>query len=138
MSSIKIFTDGGARGNPGPAASAFVVTRNNKEIAEDHKYLGETTNNVAEYTAVIMALDWLCEQEFSSEESATFYIDSLLLVNQINGEYKVKSERLRRCHRMVMRRILSCKSTVKFVHVKREKNKRADSLVNKILDENMR
>lgn len=137
MSSLKIFTDGGSRGNPGPAACGFVVMRGDKEIAEGGRYLGDTTNNVAEYSAVLLAIDWLNSNQ-EDHKKATFFVDSELLVKQVVGEYKVKNPRLRNLYNLVKEKIKVLNLDIKFVHVKREKNQRADSIVNKVLDENTR
>src|SRR3989344_1516428 len=85
MARLRIFTDGGARGNPGPSACAFVVLDDqNKLIFQQGFYLGYGTNNQAEYLGVVKALEWL------GPRSAIFYLDSLLVVKQIKGEYKIK------------------------------------------------
>src|SRR3989304_1856129 len=97
---LKIFCDGGARGNPGPAAWAFVVyEEKNKIVAQKNEKIGITTNNVAEYMAVIEALKWLgAYREKNSGrpvEKIDFFLDSQLVVSQLNGFYKVKNQRLR-------------------------------------------
>ncbi len=85
---IKIYCDGGSRGNPGPAASGVVFLSSNDEVvATYHEYLGVQTNNFAEYNAVLLALRHLGDYKTSKIE---FYLDSMLLVKQLNGEYKVK------------------------------------------------
>ena len=103
-----IHTDGGARGNPGPAAIGVVIekvigriktSKESKVIAEFGKRIGETTNNVAEYTAVIEALRWLKNNQINKSRIRTlviqFYLDSILVVNQLNGMFKVKDAHLR-------------------------------------------
>lgn len=129
-----IFCDGGSRGNPGPAASAFVVTRDEKTVFNGSKYLGVDTNNVAEYTAVLIALEWLSKN--SNEEEVIFNLDSQLVERQLNGFYKIKSENLRKLIVKIKNIISEYKLKVKFVWGYREKNKLADSLVNEELDKN--
>ena len=87
---LKIFCDGGARGNPGPAAAAFVVFSGNKTLAKEGKYLGSTTNNQAEYNAVLLAMKWLLKNKSNIDgKKVDFYLDSELVVKQLMGEYKV-------------------------------------------------
>lgn len=132
MSQIKIFTDGGSRGNPGPAACAFVAfDYSNKEIFSKGEYLGIKTNNVAEYAAVILAFNWLSDKDY---EAVNFFIDSELVVKQLNGIYKIKNQGLSKLAMRVMTQKREYKGTIKFTHVLREKNKEADLLVNQTLD----
>ncbi len=135
---LKIYTDGGARGNPGPSAGAFIAFLDDQKIKEGSQYLGKTTNNVAEYSAVILALDWLIAETDKFSNQIEFYIDSQLVVRQINGEYKIKNERLKNMNELIKNRLRKINLPVKFIHIKREENRRADLLVNKELDENMR
>lgn len=139
IKNLKIYTDGGARGNPGPGAAAFVVFVDNEENPRHKcgKYLGETTNNAAEYQGVLMALEWL---GLTRERplQVFFYLDSLLIVNQMNGFYKVKDAKLRQLYVAVQNMVfgISQKGTrCRFSHIPRSRNKRADFLVNKVLDE---
>ena len=132
---LKINCDGGSRGNPGPAASAFVVTANGKEIHSESKYLGSVTNNVAEYSAVIIALDWLIQDSrFPIPDSIHFILDSELIVRQINGVYKVKDIKLKKLHGHVAQLLKKIDKKISFENVLREKNEVADDLVNKELD----
>jgi ribonuclease HI len=134
---IIIHTDGGSRGNPGPAACAFVVETNGKEIFKGSKYLGIQTNNHAEYSGVILALKWLYKSSILNHKSLIiFLLDSELVVKQINGLYKVKDENLRNMFYEVFELIKSFKIEVVFKHVRREQNKIADFLVNQELDRN--
>lgn len=137
MTSIKIFTDGGSRGNPGPSAAAFAAFVGGRKIDEKSKYLGVTTNNVAEYSAVIIALFWL-KNNAKKFDKISFYLDSQLIVRQLNGEYKVKDEKLKELHNLVVNSIKLINAKFEFVHIRRNENKWVDSLVNKTLDENMR
>ena len=129
---LTIHTDGGSRGNPGPAACAFVVEKNDTEIFCKSKFLGTATNNFAEYSGVITALDWLIENNTYS--MVNFYLDSELVVRQINGLYKVKDENLKKLFLEVLTKIKETKVRIIFKHVPREENSRADFLVNQELD----
>ncbi|OGM24217.1 hypothetical protein A2865_01210 [Candidatus Woesebacteria bacterium RIFCSPHIGHO2_01_FULL_39_17] len=135
---LKIFTDGGARGNPGPGAAAFIVIKDGRIINKDSKYLGFTTNNEAEYHGVILALKWLLRSSLAASfTKISFFLDSELVTQQLEGNYKVKSENLKKLNLEV--RVLVEKLETKdinFLSVAREKNKIADRLVNERLDEN--
>lgn len=135
---IVVHTDGGSRGNPGPAAGGFVVEANEKVIYKSSKFLGNQTNNFAEYSAVILALEWISSHLPITYHllSITFLLDSELVVKQINGLYKVKDENLRSLYYQVVELIKRFNVKVIFKHVPREKNKEADSLVNQELDKN--
>lgn len=134
MTKLQVFCDGGARGNPGPAASAFVVLdESEEEVYSEGFYLGETTNNQAEYQAVINAVDWLNNNQQGS--SVTFFLDSQLVVNQIKGLFKVKEIKLQE-KRRELQLLIDRKNIEIFdiIYVPREKNYRADKLVNITLD----
>jgi len=126
-----VHVDGGARGNPGPAAAAAVATTaDGDELAESSAYLGETTNNVAEYRAVLLGLD-LARQLGAREVDVVN--DSELVARQIGGEYKVKSAGLKPLFLETMRELRSFdRWSVR--NVRREENERADELVNLELD----
>ena len=130
--SLKIYTDGGARGNPGPAAiGIYILGENDKEILRFGKRIGSTTNNVAEYTAVITALEWLVENaDLKNLKQINFFLDSSLVVNQLNGKFKIKEIHLRELVITVknLEKTLNCK--IMYVHIIREKNYVADSMVN--------
>lgn len=131
---INIWTDGGARGNPGPAAIGVVVKENNRIAYEMARRIGRSTNNQAEYKAVIVALEWLRSQKITSDQAEIeFRIDSELVVHQLNGQYKVKDEKMKKLHAQVRELILSIGSA-DFNVVPRSQNKRADQLVNEALD----
>ena len=89
-----IYTDGAARGNPGPSASGYLVYSNRRVINRQSVYNGEATNNYAEYRAIILALEWCRDNLDVKETEIKVYSDSQLVIRQINGHYKVKSERL--------------------------------------------
>lgn len=137
-SEITINTDGGSRGNPGPSAIGIVIKTGEQKIAEISEYLGITTNNVAEYTAVIKALDYLTINHITAD-SLLFVLDSELVVKQIKGLYKVKLPHLQELNLKIKKQILTLTTgnkikKISFVHVLREKNKEADTLVNSCLD----
>lgn len=135
---ITINTDGGSRGNPGPSAIGVVIKSENQTIGEISEYLGVTTNNVAEYSAVLKALKYLDQNKIKAEK-ITFILDSELVVKQINGLYKVKLPHLQELNQKIKSQIsmlITQKQIQKFafVNVLREKNKEADALVNSCLD----
>jgi ribonuclease HI len=130
----KIHCDGGARGNPGPAASAFVVIdEKGRSIFAKGFYLGIATNNEAEYQAVYCAMLWL-SKNLPDATLVTFVLDSQLVVNQLKGVYKIKEKRL--LEWAVKIKALEKLSTIKitYVNVPRSENKIADTLVNSTLD----
>jgi ribonuclease HI len=133
----RIFSDGGARGNPGPAASAFVIYDGDDLVGESSKYLGSSSNNTAEYFAVVMALTQFINKGFNkNSKGIRFYLDSLLIVKQLTGEYKIKSPHLKILAMKIKELEKKISSEIKYIHITREKNKIADALVNKCLDEN--
>jgi ribonuclease HI len=127
-----IYTDGGSRGNPGPSASGFVIFDSQERVLmEGGKYLGITTNNQAEYQAVKLALEKALEV---GGKRLSFRMDSQLVANQLNGVYQIRNRDLWPIHANI--RELSKKfEKVTFTHVRREFNKDADAMVNKILDQ---
>jgi len=130
--------DGASRGNPGPASSAFNVVSNSSEsIYQYSKYLGINTNNVAEYYAILFALEWLQKQEVQIS-SVEFILDSELAVKQLNGLYKVKSPNLIPLYEKVISLKKSLSMSISFIHVKRHKNKIADKLANQALDKHQK
>jgi ribonuclease HI len=134
MDHFQVFCDGGARGNPGPAASAFVVKDEKDELIYQRGfYIGETTNNQAEYTAVLRAIEWLVENMTGKE--FTFYLDSQLVVNQISGKFKVKDTGLIEKKSQILSLLNQGKIKINcFTYIPREKNYHADKLVNITLD----
>lgn len=131
---ISIYTDGGARGNPGKAAAAYVAFNEGKLIKKGAKFLGIKTNNEAEYEAVILALEWLTSNE--TETEVFFHLDSELVVNQVTGEYKVKSPHLKDLLTKVQALLKKKDFKYSFKSIARAKNAVADALVNETLDEN--
>ena len=128
---LTIFTDGGARGNPGPAGiGAVILGERGKAVAKISKYIGETTNNQAEYKALIAALTKA--KEIGARELEVF-LDSELVVKQLNRQYRVKDKDLAPLFVSVYNLSLGFKR-IAFKHIRREKNKLADKLVNLALD----
>jgi ribonuclease HI len=131
-----IFADGGSRGNPGPAGSGAVVRDSKGQIIiEVSEYLGITTNNVAEYTGILRALEKLCDLLAAEAKDAVVIIkmDSMLVVKQMNGEYRIKHPNLIPLAVKVKEFARNFK-TVSFAHVYREHNKEADKLANQAMD----
>ena len=125
------FTDGGARGNPGPAAAGIVIKNDSGITLESFGvYLGENTNNFAEYSALLEALKKAKDMGASEVEC---FLDSELVVKQMRREYKVKEPELQKLFIKVFN-IASTFKKVTYHHVRREKNKEADAEVNKTLD----
>lgn len=128
---VVAFCDGGARGNPGPAGIGVSIKGpRGKVLAEISEAIGHATNNVAEYTAVKRALERAAELGATDVEIVS---DSKLLVEQLNGHYRVKNPTLQRLHAEVRGNARVFK-TVTYRHVRREKNVRADELVNLAID----
>ncbi len=131
-----IYTDGGARGNPGPAAIGVVI-KGLAEIKKYSEYIGQATNNEAEYQAVIFALKKLKhligKEKAKTDAELEVHLDSELLANQLNGEYKIKEKSLQQLFLEVWNLKQDFKS-VNFQHIPREDNRGADKLVNQALD----
>lgn len=136
---LKIYSDGGSRGNPGPSASAFVVIDGGKIIHKESKYLGRKTNNEAEYYGVIIALNWLIKNKtaLNDKVKAFFYLDSELVTRQISGVYRVKGNNLKPLYNKVKNSLTLLELQVIFNSIPREKNKIADFILNKEIDENI-
>ena len=125
-----IHIDGAARGNPGPAAYALVITRPGQPEWEESACLGKTTNNIAEYTALVHALK---RAKQLGGRKLTVFSDSELLVKQMSGEYRVKNADLRELYDQAAS-LRGDFERVSIKHVYREQNKRADELCNEALD----
>ncbi len=129
---MKIYCDGGSRGNPGPAASAIVVVdAQGQEVYHESKYLGETTNNVAEYNALIMALSWTVK---NATDNTAIVMDSELVQRQMIGRYKVKNAALYDLWQEAKNLENQSQVSVEYLHTVREGNPVADLLVNQCLD----
>lgn len=131
VKTAKLYTDGGSRGNPGPSATGFVVLDSRDKILnKGSKYLGIKTNNQAEYTALV---DGLKKCQDIGIEDLEVYMDSLLIINQMKGSYKVKNADLIPLYQSAIQLSHNFKS-ISYTHVRRELNSIADSLVNECLD----
>lgn len=138
MNKLIINTDGGARGNPGPGASAFVIkSPEGQAISKDGKYLGVVTNNEAEYNAVILAFKKVLTDFFSDLPiEIEVRADSKLVVEQLSGNFKVKNFRIKTLFdeaKSLEKEI----GKVSYTHIPRAQNYLADELVNQILDNNL-
>lgn len=133
---IRIFCDGGARGNPGEAAAAFVVEKEGKIIYSEAALLGKTTNNIAEYQAVYLALKWLSKNPGVNRPPSDieFLLDSELVTKQINRVYRVKNKNLKDIFKRIEILIKQIPDEIFFKNITREKNIKADFLVNQKLD----
>lgn len=129
--SVTVFSDGGSRGNPGPSAAGYVILNHRQEvIAEGGEYLGITTNNQAEYHGVRIGLEKALALKY---KRIHFKIDSMLVVNQLKGLYRIKNRELWPIHERIRELMKRC-DKVTFTHVQREFNQLADGMVNKTLD----
>jgi ribonuclease HI len=129
---IIISTDGGSRGNPGPAAVGAVLKDKNEHLlSEISKYIGNATNNVAEYMAVIYSLQ---EALMMRAEQVVLRTDSQLVARHLKGEYKVKDKDLKKFYDLALH-LCGGFDKVDIVEIPREDNEEADALVNKALDD---
>lgn len=144
MGILRIFTDGGSRGNPGNAATGVVIfkvsnetsfeeTKSSEVVYENSNFIGVATNNEAEYKALINALEWL-SKNLLGVEKVEVYLDSKLVVEQINKNWKIKDSRMSKFANDIWKILESIEVDVKFSHIRREKNSEADALVNQALD----
>lgn len=128
---LKIYCDGGSRGNPGPSATGYVIyDKNDKELTAGGTYLGVTTNNQAEYQAVGEAAKVAVEKY--QPKTIEFYLDSQLVVNQMKGVYKIRNKDLWPIHESIKRTLKSVHT--EYIHVPRDQNTEADAMVNQVLD----
>ena len=125
-----IYCDGASRSNPGEASYGVSINLNNKEIDTLKEYIGIATNNVAEYRGLIAALEYCVKNNINDVE---IYLDSLLVVQQVNKEFKVKSKKLGDLYSYSLTLIEKIKN-INVNHIRREYNKRADELANEALD----
>lgn len=131
MKKFSVFTDGGARGNPGPAGiGAVIYDEKNNLAAEISEYIGETTNNQAEYKALLAAI--IKVRSLGADE-VDFYLDSELVVKQLKGEYRVKNKDLAPLFVKIYNESLGFKK-ITYNHISRDKNKEADKLANIAMD----
>lgn len=131
---LTIYTDGASRNNPGEAGAGVVVKENGEKVESIARYLGTTTNNVAEYTAAIIGLEHAVG---AGASSVKLFADSELLVKQLNGQYKVKNEGLKPLHAKA-KELIARIGRVEVQYIPREHNKEADALANKAIDEKIK
>lgn len=142
MQKFIIHTDGGARGNPGPAAvGVYIQNEQGDVISQIGKTIGETTNNVAEYTAVIEALKWIIGNRSQGTgggavTSIQFYLDSTLVAQQLNRIFQIKQPHLKDLALQVWNLENEIGVPISYHIVRREQNREADKLVNEALDNN--
>lgn len=129
--SYQIYSDGASRGNPGPSGIGAVILKNGEVVHEIAKYIGQVTNNVAEYEALLAALDYCVKHKCSPVE---ILADSQLLIKQLAGEYRVKHENIKPLYQKAQS-LLSHLKVTGYKHVPREQNKHADKLANKGIDD---
>lgn len=131
LQSAKLFADGGSRGNPGPSAGGFaIVDMQGETVVKRGLYLGITTNNQAEYQALKLGLE---EAASRGIQELHIYMDSMLVVNQMRGVFKVKNRDLWPIHESI-KLLLPKFKTISFTHIPRELNKLADSMANEAMD----
>lgn len=129
---VTVYADGAARGNPGPAgAGVRIEDARGRRVSEAARYLGEATNNVAEYRALILGLELARELGASEVELRA---DSELIIRQMTGEYRVRNVRLQELHRQAQALEQAFRS-VGYVHIRREQNRAADRLANLAIDQ---
>ena len=126
----KIYCDGASRSNPGEASIGVSITKETKEIEFISQKIGIATNNVAEYESLRAALNYCVENNISE---ASIFLDSLLVVQQVNENYKVKSDNLKQLY-INCKKLMSQINKLEIQHIRRELNKRADELANIALD----
>lgn len=152
MTNLILMADGGSRGNPGPAASGFAILNhesieitksapavnfipeNSAIVHQQGVYVGETTNNVAEWSGLLKGLEWICANYDPKDVSLQVLMDSNLVIQQVQGNWKVKEQHLKTFYTQC-REYLNQIQTVSYAHIYREYNKLADKLVNQALDE---
>lgn len=132
---MRIYCDGASRGNPGRSSAAFVaIAKDGKLIAKKARLLGRSTNNVAEYSAVILGLEWATRfAKKNKNSSLTFFLDSQLVVNQLVGTFKIKNKNLLSLAMKAKRLERQLPARVIYKNIPREKNKLADFLANQAL-----
>lgn len=128
---LTLFTDGASRNNPGESGAGIHIMQDGVCLEGIARYLGTTTNNIAEYTAAIIGLERALQLGASSVK---LFADSELMVKQINGHYKVKNEGLKPLH-VKMKGLIARIGKVEVQYIPRERNKEADALANKAIDE---
>ncbi len=130
---IKIYTDGGAINNPGRAAIAFLIYGDGKMLQQFSAQIGINTNNFAEYSALLKALDWVKKNNKEVVPRITVFSDSNLMINQLNGMFKVKNTAIREFIFKIRSLEQEINIPIVYQYIPREKNSLADSLVKKAL-----
>lgn len=133
MDKVIVNTDGGSRGNPGPAAIGVVIALPSGEVIEKSRFIGRATNNQAEYRALLLACQ-IVEGEVIGQANVEYRLDSELVVKQMNGDYKIKDADLAALKSGVDAALRKAGYQFSFVHVPRVENAVADKLVNKALN----
>ena len=133
--SYTIYCDGGARGNPGPAAYGFVIyDEHGSKIYEEGRVIGNATNNVAEYTGVVAALKWFATKNQEPRSKIQIFLDSKLVAEQLSGRWKIKNENLRNLFFTIKELEQKIGAIFSYSNLPREQNQEADRLVNLALD----
>ncbi|MDI6733179.1 MAG: ribonuclease HI family protein [Planctomycetota bacterium] len=138
-SQVEVYVDGASRGNPGPSAiGVYIKDSSGKEILKRGEYLGETTNNVAEYQALVKALKYLLSQGregkgIKANQQVVIYTDSELIINQLNGTYRIRSRSLIPLA-IEARRLIKKIKAIEFKLIERKDNKIADKLANRAMN----
>jgi ribonuclease HI len=132
---IKVFTDGASKGNPGKSGIGILITNvNNEELLTHNEYIGETTNNVAEYSAFIKSLELVKSLNQSDKiKKIEFYADSELLVKQLNGQYKVRDSKLNLLHNETKNNLSELNIIYTINYIPRTENTIADKLANEAI-----
>ncbi len=131
---LTIYTDGASRNNPGEAGAGVYILQDGQPFEQIARYLGQTTNNIAEYTAAIIGLEHAVK---AGAKRVRLFADSELLVKQVNGQYKVKNDGLKPLHGKV-KELIARIGSVEVQYIPRERNKEADALANKAIDEKLK
>jgi ribonuclease HI len=131
---LTIYTDGASRNNPGEAGAGVYILKDGEPYERIARYLGTTTNNIAEYTAAIIGLEHAVK---AGARRVNLFADSELMVKQLNGQYKVKNEGLKPLHAKA-RDLIARIGTVEVQYIRRERNKEADALANQAIDEKIK
>ena len=134
---LNVFTDGGARGNPGEGAiGVYIEDESRQQLAGFGKTIGIATNNVAEYRAVLEALGWIYEnkQNIANKAKIFFFLDSRLVCSQLTGHFKIKNKNLKELYFLIKEKERLIGIPISYRNIPRELNKKADALVNEALD----
>ncbi len=134
MTELTIYTDGASRGNPGPASTGFVIKNSAETLFSGGSYLGITTNNTAEYSAIVEAMEKATLiSDNHSQVILSFRLDSKLAVEQLSGRYKIKNSNLRNLF-IKIKQLENSFARVTYQHIPREQNQEADLQANLVLD----